>query len=47
MQRFYDPIEGSIMIDDINMKDLNVNWLRGQIGVVNQVFFYDFRLNFL
>ena len=36
LQRFYDPIEGSISIDNQNIKDINVNWLRGKLGVVNQ-----------
>lgn len=36
MQRFYDPIEGKITIDGNDLRDLNVNWLRTHIGVVNQ-----------
>lgn len=36
VQRFYDTIEGSVTIDDKNVKDLNVKWLRSQIGVVSQ-----------
>lgn len=34
--RFYDPIEGRIKIDDINIKDLNLDWLKQKIAVVNQ-----------
>ena len=36
MQRFYDPLNGSISLDGINLKELNLKWLRTQIGVVNQ-----------
>jgi ATP-binding cassette, subfamily B (MDR/TAP), member 1 len=36
LQRFYDPIDGDIKINDTNIKDLNLNWMRSQIGVVNQ-----------
>ena len=36
MQRFYDPLNGSISLDGINLRDLNLKWLRTQIGVVNQ-----------
>ena len=36
LQRFYDPTSGSVRIDNIDVKDLNLNWLRSQLGVVNQ-----------
>ena len=36
LQRFYDPNEGKILIDDINMKDYNINFLRKNIGFVSQ-----------
>jgi ABC-type multidrug transport system fused ATPase/permease subunit len=36
LQRFYNSNEGSITIDDIDIKNFNVKWLREQIGVVNQ-----------
>lgn len=36
MQRFYDVHAGSVTIDNRNVKDLNLTWLRSQIGVVNQ-----------
>jgi ABC-type multidrug transport system fused ATPase/permease subunit len=36
IQRFYDPLAGSIVIDSKNLKDFNIKWLRSQIGVVNQ-----------
>lgn len=34
--RFYDPTEGSITFDGIDLRDLDVNWLRQRIGVVPQ-----------
>ncbi|NP_001029122.1 egg permeability glycoprotein [Strongylocentrotus purpuratus] len=36
IQRFYDVAEGSIKIDGIDIRDLNVSWLRDHIGVVSQ-----------
>ncbi|XP_037948029.1 multidrug resistance protein homolog 49-like [Teleopsis dalmanni] len=36
LQRLYDPLNGSIRVDGINIKDLNVAWFRSQIGVVGQ-----------
>ncbi|KAK5581948.1 hypothetical protein RB653_003529 [Dictyostelium firmibasis] len=36
LERFYNPSEGSITIDGVNIKDLNVNWLRGNMGLVGQ-----------
>lgn len=34
--RFYDPTEGSIYYDGVDIRDLDVTWWRGQIGVVPQ-----------
>ena len=36
IQRFYDPIEGSIYLDDMNIKDYNLDWLHRNIGFVSQ-----------
>ncbi|KAI8086524.1 P-loop containing nucleoside triphosphate hydrolase protein [Halteromyces radiatus] len=36
LQRFYDPIEGQVLLDGKDLKDYNVAWLRRQIGVVSQ-----------
>ena len=36
LQRFYDPDSGIILIDGRNLKDLNVGWVRDQIGIVAQ-----------
>jgi ABC-type multidrug transport system fused ATPase/permease subunit len=34
--RFYDPDEGSIELDGINLKDIDLQWLRSHIGYVGQ-----------
>ena len=36
IERFYDPSGGEILLDGTNIKSLNLKWLRGQIGLVNQ-----------
>jgi len=36
LPRFYDPQVGEILIDDINIKDVTLNSLRRQIGIVLQ-----------
>lgn len=38
LERWYDPAQGSITLDGVDLKDLNVGWLRSQIGLVQQVF---------
>lgn len=34
--RFYDPDEGEILLDGVNIKNYNIRWLRGQFGYVGQ-----------
>ncbi|KAG2775738.1 ABC transporter B family member 3 [Phytophthora cactorum] len=36
IERFYDPIEGQVLLDGVDTKELNLNWLRSQIGLVGQ-----------
>ncbi len=36
LERFYDPQSGSLSLDGTDIRDLNVRWLRSQIGVVSQ-----------
>ena len=36
LQRFFDPLQGSVSIDNWEVRNLNINWLRSQLGVVNQ-----------
>lgn len=36
IQRFYEPGAGEVLLDGVNLRKLNVGWLRQQIGVVGQ-----------
>ena len=36
IQRLYDPLSGDILLNNINLKDYNLKWLRHKIGFVNQ-----------
>jgi ABC-type multidrug transport system fused ATPase/permease subunit len=36
LQRFYDPLDGEICIDNEDIKNYNIGHLRSLIGVVNQ-----------
>jgi ATP-binding cassette subfamily B (MDR/TAP) protein 1 len=36
VERFYDPTSGTVKMDGVNVKDLNLKWLRSQIGLVSQ-----------
>ena len=36
LQRFYDPLAGEVTIDGNDIKELNLTWMREQIGVVGQ-----------
>lgn len=36
LQRFYDPIEGTVTLDGINLIELNITWLRSKIALVGQ-----------
>ena len=36
MLRFYDIDGGSITIDGVDIRKLNINWLRSKIGLVSQ-----------
>ncbi|XP_076869033.1 ATP-dependent translocase ABCB1 isoform X1 [Brachyhypopomus gauderio] len=36
LERFYDPRQGTVMLDDHDAKRLNIHWLRSQIGIVSQ-----------
>lgn len=38
LERFYDPTGGVIMLDGLDIRTLDLTWLRGQvIGFINQV----------
>jgi ATP-binding cassette subfamily B (MDR/TAP) protein 1 len=36
MMRFYDPDKGSITLDGVDLRSLDLHWLRSQIGYVGQ-----------
>ena len=36
IERFYDPQCGEILIDGINLKEFQLRWIRGKIGLVSQ-----------
>uniref|UniRef100_A0A2K6S1K2 ATP binding cassette subfamily B member 4 n=1 Tax=Saimiri boliviensis boliviensis TaxID=39432 RepID=A0A2K6S1K2_SAIBB len=36
LERFYDPLAGTVLLDGQEAKKLNVQWLRAQLGIVSQ-----------
>ncbi|XP_069769956.1 ATP-dependent translocase ABCB1-like isoform X2 [Narcine bancroftii] len=36
IERFYDPLKGQVFLEGINIRNLNIQWLRSQIGIVSQ-----------
>ena len=36
MRRYYDPTSGNVLIDGVELKEIDLGWLRGQIGNVEQ-----------
>ncbi|KAF5754092.1 putative Type I protein exporter [Helianthus annuus] len=36
IERFYDPQQGEILIDNINLKEFQIKWIREKIGLVSQ-----------
>ncbi|KAG1822804.1 P-loop containing nucleoside triphosphate hydrolase protein [Suillus subaureus] len=36
IERFYDPSSGSVKLDGVDLPELNIKWLRSQIGLVSQ-----------
>ncbi|GMH26965.1 hypothetical protein Nepgr_028808 [Nepenthes gracilis] len=36
IERFYDPNQGQILLDGVDIRTLQLRWLRDQIGLVNQ-----------
>eukprot|EP00271_Cylindrocystis_brebissonii_P009147 TRINITY_DN23821_c0_g1_i1.p1 TRINITY_DN23821_c0_g1~~TRINITY_DN23821_c0_g1_i1.p1 ORF type:complete len:304 (-),score=34.85 TRINITY_DN23821_c0_g1_i1:570-1412(-) len=36
LERFYDPLAGQILLDNINIQEFQLKWLRQQIGLVGQ-----------
>jgi len=36
-ERWYDPVEGKVLLDGVDLRSLNLRWLRSQISLVSQV----------
>lgn len=36
IMRYYDPDEGTVYLDDVDMRNIDLAWLRSQIGYVGQ-----------
>jgi ATP-binding cassette, subfamily B (MDR/TAP), member 1 len=36
VERFYDPSEGAVMLDGVDVRSLNLTWARAQVGLVGQ-----------
>uniref|UniRef100_A0A803L624 Uncharacterized protein n=2 Tax=Chenopodium quinoa TaxID=63459 RepID=A0A803L624_CHEQI len=36
IERFYEPLAGQVLLDGNDIRELDLNWLRQQIGLVNQ-----------
>ena len=36
IERFYDPQAGEVLIDGVNLKEFQLKWIRGKIGLVSQ-----------
>ncbi|KAJ0651011.1 putative ABC-type xenobiotic transporter [Helianthus annuus] len=36
LERFYDPQQGEVLIDNINLKEFQLKWIREKIGLVSQ-----------
>jgi ATP-binding cassette, subfamily B (MDR/TAP), member 1 len=34
--RFYDPMQGEVLVDGVPLKDLNLGWWRSKVGYVEQ-----------
>jgi ATP-binding cassette subfamily B (MDR/TAP) protein 1 len=37
IERFYDPLEGAILLDGVDIRRYKLQWLRNHIGLVSQV----------
>lgn len=36
LQRFYDPTEGAVKVDDVNIAEYDLEWIRSQMSLVSQ-----------
>ena len=32
VERFYDPLEGAVLLDGVDIRSLRLSWLRAQVG---------------
>jgi len=36
LERFYDPVKGTVFVDDVDIRDYDLKWYRKNIGLVSQ-----------
>jgi len=36
IERFYDPTSGTVKLDGVDLRELNIKWLRSHVGLVSQ-----------
>jgi ATP-binding cassette subfamily B (MDR/TAP) protein 1 len=36
LMRFYDPDQGSVLLDGVDIREIDLYWLRSKIGYVGQ-----------
>ncbi|KAL3441309.1 ATP-binding cassette multidrug transport protein [Aspergillus insuetus] len=36
LERWYDPVEGGVLLDGVNIRELNLRWLRTNVRIVQQ-----------
>ncbi|CAA0808893.1 ABC transporter B family member 11 [Striga hermonthica] len=36
IERFYDPLSGQVLIDDVDLREIQLKWIRSKIGLVSQ-----------
>ena len=36
IERFYDPLNGGVLLDDVDIRELNIRWLKTQLFIVSQ-----------
>lgn len=36
IERFYDPDSGAVTVDGLDVRDINIQWLRSQMALVSQ-----------
>ncbi len=36
IERFYDPSKGGLQLEGVDLRELNISWLRSHIGIVSQ-----------